>query len=187
MDPENNPGSTDPTVVEGGANVEGTALNLDQLNEKLGTNYKTIDAALAGLKETRNYVGKAGVVEKENAELKKQLEGGSGNYLTKDQYEQDMFYARNADLEPYKDIINARAKELSLRPAEAIEKDASLKGTLEKLRAADKQESSKSVLMSNSRLGQVTDDMAKAQEAAGKGDYRSASDSAVKAVMAGIK
>lgn len=184
MNPEDNQETTDTVEqTEGGTNVEGAALTLDQLNEKLGTKYTSIEDAVSGIKETKNYVGKAGKVEKENAKLKEALEGKSGDFITKEQYEQDMFYSKNSDLEPYKDIINARAKELGIRPADAIEKDDSLKTTLEKLRGFDKTESAKSVLMSNQRLGQVTDDMAKAQEAVTKGDFRTAQDSAVKAVM----
>lgn len=181
MDPEDNPSATDTGNPEGGDNVGGAALTLEQLNEKLGTKYNSVDDALAGLKETKNYVGKAGAVEKENAKLKEKLQ--VGEFITKDQYEQDMFYSRNSDLEPYKDIINARAKELGIRPADAIEKDASLKTTLEKLRGFDKTENAKSVLMSKQRLGQVTDDMEKANTALKSGDVRTAQDSAVKAVM----
>ena len=175
--PEDNPVATVPetTISEGSTNVEGTALTLDQLNERLGTNYKTVDTALAGLKETKNYVGKVG---KPQSDAPVDPE----KFITREQYEQDVFYSRNADLEPYKDIINARAKDLGVRPAEAVTNDASLKATLEKLRGYDKTESAKSVLMTNPRLGQVTDDMQRAQEASAKGDYRTAEQAAVKAV-----
>jgi hypothetical protein len=183
MDPDDNQEFTDTSFEEGNTNAEGTALTLEQLNEKLGTKYDTVEAALDGLKETKRYVGKAGTVEKENRALKEALNGKSGDFITREQYEQDMFYSKNSDLEPYKDIINARAKDLGVRPADAIEKDASLKQTLEKLRGYDKTEGAKSVLMSNQRLGQVTDDMEKAQTAQKAGDIRGASDSAVKAVM----
>jgi len=165
---------------EGNTPVEGTALTLDQLNEKLGTRYQSVDAALDGLKETKNYVGKAGQVVKD-------APVDPEKFITRDQYEQDVFYSRNADLEPYKDIINARAKDLGVRPADAVNNDASLKATIEKLRGYDKTESAKSVLMSNPRLGQVTDDMQRAQEAQAKGDFRTAEDAAVKAVTALFK
>lgn len=180
---EDNQEVTDTTFVEGDTNVESNALTLEQLNEKLGTQYPDMDKALAGLKETKNYVGKAGTVEKENQALKAALNGQGGDFITKDQYEQDMFYSKNSDLEPYKDIINARAKELNLRPADAVENDASLKQTLEKLRGFDKTEGAKSVLMSNQRLGQSDDKMEKAKEAAKTGDFRNAESNAVGAVM----
>ena len=181
--PEDNPVATVPESTptpEGSTHVEGTALTLDQLNEKLGTRYQTVETALEGLKETKNYVGKVG---------KQQVDAtvDPDKFITREQYEQDVFYSRNADLEPYKDIINARAKDLGVRPAEAVTNDASLKATLEKLRGYDKTESAKSVLMTNPRLGQVTDDMQRAQEASAKGDFRTAEDAAVKAVTSMFK
>jgi hypothetical protein len=176
--PEDNPDNSVTTYeVEGESPVEGTALTLDQLNSELGTRYQTVDAAIKGMKETKNFVGKAG---------KQQVEAtvDPEKFITREQYEQDVFYSRNTDLEPYKDIINARAKDLGVRPAEAVVNDASLKLTLEKLRGYDKTESAKSVLMTNPRLGQVTDDMEKARESLTKGDQRNAEVSAVKAVTA---
>lgn len=184
--PEDTQGVTDTSTGEGESNVGGEALTLNQLNEFLGTTYQTKEKALEGLKETKNYVGKAGVVEKENKALKEALKNSNGEFITKDQYEQDLFYSRHADLEPYKDIINARAKDLGVRPADAIETDPSLKSTLEKLRGFDKTENSKSVLMSNQKLGQVSDTMEKANEAMKTGDVRGASDNAVKAVIEGF-
>lgn len=181
--PEDNQLNTDTPNGEGVNNVESNSLTLEQLNEKLGTKYPDLGKALEGLKETRNYVGKAGTVEKENEELKKALNGNSGEFITKAQYEQDLFYSKHSDLEPYKDIINARAKELNIRPADAVNNDPSLKQTLEKLRGFDKTEGAKSVLMSNSRLGQVDDKMGKAHEAMKAGDTRTASNNAVGAVM----
>jgi hypothetical protein len=178
--PEDNPVAPVPPAGEGSTHVEGTALTLDQLNEKLGTRYQSVDAALNGLKETKNFVGKVGQVQSEATV-------DPEKFITRDQYEQDVFYSRNADLEPYKDIINARAKDLNVRPADAVANDASLKLTLEKLRGYDKTESAKSVLMTNPRLGQVTDDMQRAQEASAKGDYRTAEDAAVKAVTSLFK
>ncbi len=176
--PEDNPVVPVPESTptpEGNTHVEGTALTLDQLNSELGTRYQTVDAAIKGMKETKNFVGKVGQAQ---AEATVDPE----KFITRDQYEQDVFYSRNADLEPYKDIINARAKDLNVRPADAVANDASLKLTLEKLRGYDKTESAKSVLMTNPRLGQVTDNMQKAQEASAKGDFRTAEASAVKAV-----
>ena len=173
--PEDNPVATVPPVGEGSTHVEGTALTLEQLNEKLGTRYQSVETALDGLKETKNFVGKVGQAQGEATV-------DPEKFITLEQYEQDVFYSRNADLEPYKDIINARAKDLNVRPADAVANDASLKLTLEKLRGYDKTESAKSVLMTNPRLGQVTNDMQRAQEASAKGDYRTAEAAAVKAV-----
>lgn len=175
--PEDNPVVPVPAAqaTEGNTHVEGTTLTLDQLNSELGTRYQTVEAAVKGLKETKNYVGKVG------QEAKSQ-EVDTSKFVSKDQYEQDMFYAGQPKLAPYKEIINARAKELGIRPAEAVANDAALKTTLEKLSGYDETESAKSVLMTP-RLGQVTDNMAKAQDAASKGDYGSANLAATRAVL----
>lgn len=173
--PENNPAATVPEQSEGSAHVEGTTLTLDQLNSELGTRYQTVDAAVKGLKETKNYVGKVG-------QEPKAQEVDTSKFVSKEQYEQDMFYAGQPKLAPYKEIINARAKELGVRPADAVANDAVLKTTLEKLSGYDETENAKSVLMTP-RLGQVTDNIAKANEAAGKGDFRTAETAATRAVI----
>lgn len=180
--PEDNPVASVPEtpVSEGSTHVEGTALTLDQLNSELGTRYQTVEAAVKGLKETKSYVGKVG-------QVRETQEVDPSKFITKEQYETDVFYASNKNLEPYKEIINARAKELGIRPAEAIANDSALKTTLEKLSGYDETQNAKSVLMTNPRLGQVTDHLTKANEAAKSGDYRTAESAATKAVMETMK
>lgn len=180
--PEDNPvvPVTDAPATEGNTHVEGTALTLDQLNAELGTRYQTVEAAVKGLKETKRYVGQVG-------QEPKAQEVDTSKFVSKEQYEQDMFYAGQPKLAPYKEIINARAKELGVRPADAVANDAALKTTLEKLSGYDETENAKSVLMTNPRLGQVTDHLTKANEAAKQGDYRTAESAATKAVMETFK
>jgi len=175
--PDDNPVVPVPAapVAEGNTHVEGTTLTLDQLNTELGTRYQTVEAAVKGLKETKSFVGKVG------QETKTQ-EVDTSKFVSKDQYEQDMFYAGQPKLAPYKEIINARAKELGIRPADAVANDAALKTTLEKLSGYDETENAKSVLMTP-RLGQVTDNIAKANEASSKGDHRTADLAATRAVL----
>ena len=175
--PEDNPVVSVPpsSVGEGNTHVEGITLTLEQLNAELGTRYQTPEAAIKGLKETKSFVGKVG-------QEPRVQEVDPSQYITKEQYESDLFYAGKPNLAPYKEIINARAKELGIRPADAVTNDAVLKTTLEKLSGYDETESAKSVLMTNPRLGQVTNNMQKAQESMAKGDYRSAEAAATKAV-----
>jgi hypothetical protein len=173
--PEDNPVATVTDSSEGSTHVEGTTLTLDHLNSELGTRYQTVESAVKGLKETKNYVGKVGQEQKSQ-------DVDTSKFVSKDQYEQDMFYAGQPKLAPYKEIINARAKELGIRPADAVANDPALKTTLEKLSGYDETENAKSVLMTP-RLGQVTDNIAKANEAAGKGDFRTAETAATRAVI----
>lgn len=162
------------SVVNGDAQVE--SLSLDELNKLTGSTYKTVEDAKKGIQNLRSFVG-----AKEEKVIEKVV--NTGEFITKEQYEQDVFYSKHEDLVPYKDIINARAKELKLTPWDAVEKDNSLKDTISKLRVADETEKAKSVLMSSPRLGQVTDSLSVAREAVQKGDFNAASLNAVKAVM----
>lgn len=168
---------------EGDQSVEDTTqvskpegLTLEQLNTLTGKDYQSLDDATKGIENLSSFVGKREekVAEKLTSD---------GEFITKDQYEQDMFYSKNEDLAAYKDIINARADKLKVSPKEAVEKDPILKETLGKLRGFDDTEKAKSVLMSNPRLGQVTDNLQEAQEALTKGDHLTAEKKAVKAIM----
>lgn len=181
---EDKPEGTDPAQAEGASNVGDASQGLQpkdvfdlvKLNEELGTNYATPQKALEGLKNLKSFVGS-------KVETVKEKVLDEGKFITKEQYEQDLFYSRNADLAPYRDLINARADVLKTTPANVVESDPVIKSTLEKLRGYDDTEKAKSVLMSNPRLGQVTDALEVARAAADKGDFNVANDNAVKAVM----
>jgi hypothetical protein len=177
---------TEDFYSEGETNVEdasqepqqpkGDVFDLGALNKELGTNYASKEEAVKGLKNLKSFVG-----SKEEKVEKKVLD--EGRFIPKEDYERDMFYLKHADLEPYKELIDARSKVLGVSPSEVVEKDDYMKSTLEKLRGYDDTEKAKSVLMSNPRLGQVTDDLQLAREAVQKGDFVSAENSAVKAVL----
>lgn len=171
---------------EGVANVEDASqelqedvLDLDSLNTELGTNYSSKEEAVKGLKNLQSFVG-----AKEEKVSEKVID--EGKFVSKEQYDEDMFYSQNPDLDPYKEIISARATALGMSPKDAVAKDDVLKENLEKLRGYDDTEKAKSVLMSNPRLGQVTDNIKVGQEAAAKGDYVAAEAAATKAVMDAI-
>lgn len=182
---EDNPDFTDTEYSEGEANVEDSSqvpqqpkdvFDLGALNKELGTNYASAEDAVKGLKNLKSFVG-----SKEEKVKEKVLD--EGRFIPKEDYERDMFYLKHGDLEPYKELIDARAKTLGVSPSEVVEKDDYMKATLEKLRGYDDTEKAKSVLMSNPRLGQVTDKLQVAREAASKGDFVAAESNAVKAVM----
>lgn len=180
---EDTPQTPDTEESEGGQSVGDTTqdtkpegLTLEQINDLTGKQYKSLEDAQKGIQHLSSFVGKR--QEKVAEEV---IE--TGNFITKDQYEQDMFYSKREDLVPYKDIINARARELNLSVSEAVEKDEALKTSLDKLRGYDDTEKARSVLMSNPRLGQVTDKLSVAREASAKGDFVAAEKNAVAAVM----
>ena len=165
--------------TEGGENVK-NALELERLNTELGTNYKTLDDAIKGIKETRSYVG----AKKEKVAQEAVKEG---QFVPRDQYEQDMFYMQRPELAPYRDIINARATTLGQPLTEVVANDQSLKSTLEKLQNFDKVEKDKSVLMTNNRLGETKSKVDESRQALEKGDYQAANKAAVGSVLDLIK
>jgi len=179
---------TDPTLATDGSVNVGDAsrelqpkavFDLGKLNSELGTNYASVDEAVKGLKNLKSFVG-----AKEEKVQEKVLD--EGKFITREQYEKDLFYSQHEDLAPYKDIIDARAEVLKVSPKEVVEKDPILKGTLEKLRGYDDTEKARSVLMSSPRLGQVTDKLQVAQEQVAKGNYVAAEQNAVRAIMDAI-
>ena len=174
------------TVVGGSQELQEADV-LKQINEGIGGGtYKDLSAAIEGFKEARSAIGRygaeAGAAKKEAQELAEKI-ADPNSFVSKEQYEKDMFLTKNPEYEPYKDIISSRAKELDVPMHEVIEKDEPLKNTLEKLRKHDDTEEAKSVLMTNPRLGQATDKMKVAAEALKEGDHVSASQNAVAAVM----
>lgn len=170
-------------VGEGNQSVEDTTqvttpkgLTLEQINTSTGKDYKTLEDAVKGIQNLSSFVG-----QREEKVVKNLTQ--KGEFITKDQYNQDMFYSKNPELVPYKDIIDSRASVLKVSVQDAVEKDPILKDTLSKLHGYDDTENAKSVLMSNPRLGQITDKLQVAHDALAKGDHQAAEKSAVDAVM----
>ncbi len=186
--------------------VESKELH-EVLNEQLGTTYKTPEDALSGLKELRSYAGKAGKYEKAVAavmQAKSLTEDQAVNYImentnspapqaqpvpevpedvvTRKELEEIRFYDKNPDLEPFKTVINAVAEKTGKPLAEAVTLPE-IKILLEAKSANDQAEKSKSVLVSNPRIGQVQDKLAKAQEARNQGNLEAGAALATEAVI----
>jgi len=136
----------------------------DVVNEITGRTYKSDEDAIKGVAETYKYVG----AKKEEAV--KDIDPDS--YVSRDEYEQDMFYAKNSDYEPYKDLINGMRKD-GQSVSDVVQSD-SFKNIFEKAKAYDESQSAKSIIHSP-RLGKVTDKLSDAQklaqEAKQEGDY----------------
>lgn len=103
------------------------------------------------------------------------------DYVSRAELEEIRFFDKNPDLEPYRDVLKGlRAEGESFD--QVIAKDA-IKTLLEAKKEVDTTKKNKSVLETNPRLGQVTDKMSKAREALSSGDYNSAKQNAVSAVL----
>ena len=193
------------TSADGKGNDSKVVSIKDLLSEELGRDFPDDATALKAVKDTFSYVGKAGkykayndVIEKlqtkygdtekvkqimENlidGEVKPQVD--SKDYISRDQYETDTFFAKNSNLESHRELIEALRVKTGKSLNEVVELP-SFKSVYEKARAYDESEKSKSVLTTNPRLGQVTDKMTQARESASKGDYKGASASALSAVL----
>ena len=134
------------------------ALTLDQINEATGRNYKDIDTALKSLKDTRVEATKAGEYKKaldalatgESSELAEQVKA----------LREDNFYSKNPQYEGVRDLINQMGGD----PQEVVQTDA-FKSAFEKISGYEKTQSTKSVLETNPRIGQVKSKMTDAREA----------------------
>lgn len=153
------PKEVDVASVEGDEKVStvaeaGNSDVVNKINETLGRNYKDIDSALKGIKETYDYVGKP-KVEGKTDETSSTVDGDER--FTK--MEEDLFYLRNKEYEPYKAVI----RKMGGNPAEVVGSDE-FQTLYEKAKGYDESQSVKSVLHSNPRLGVVKDKMTSARE-----------------------
>lgn len=169
-------GAADPT--EGG-NVS-DSLTLAELEQHLGKQFPTKEAALKAFKDTFAYVGKK--MEDVKKELQSQLDPST--FASKEELQKtrdELYYSKHPELDSYKSLIEDMRK-----PGETIDQVVSkdtFKGIFDKVKAHDEMQKSKSVLQSNPRLGQVTDKISQAREALSKGDTNTASKNAISAVL----
>lgn len=204
---------TDPSKLSGaggGDNVSEETISLHKLvNKELGTNYADDDAALQGLKQTKDYVGRVGQVmpffdkakEKGIAtsklfEAMDQIVNGTpvtatpasadtDKFATKEQVlklQADIFYRDNPQVAPYRQAIDDYALATGKTQSEVVASDT-FKTLLENAKGFDEAQKAKSVLQTNSRLGVASDKLTKAQEAAKSGDFTGAANNAVGAVL----
>lgn len=176
------------------------------LSRELGKNFKDNDSAIKAIKDTFNYVGKAGGILKQNEELKSKLsmldqqttqQGQTSaqtvqpqntpapqDSVTKelmDKIDKLDFYDANPDLKEHSNVIEGLAKETGKKRSELLQSDT-FKTLIEKAKSFDAQERSKSVLTSNPRLGQIKDKISEAREIA-KDNPSQAQNAAIGAVM----
>lgn len=198
MEEELNPSVTIPSgddvaPVEGVENDSQTVGLKDILREATGREYPDDEAAYKSLTETYSYVGKLGQKVKsleqklQSAEVpvENQASAVSPDVLSKvealeAQLRETQFYANHPEYnnEDAKTLIKAMGN----NPETVVENEA-FKKAFSAIQANAEIEKSKSVLVSNPRLGQVTDKMTQAKEALAQGNHSAAADAAVQAVM----
>jgi len=186
---ESVPGDVDVASAEGQENVadEGnTGLTLEQINETTGRNYKTLDSALAGIKETVDFVGKAGQNQSKEAVDTNVLEELAKLRGT---VEAGQFYTEKPEYKPYETLIS----KLGDNPSEVVESEE-FKAVFEKAKAGEEALDAKSVLETNPRLGQQQDKVRESRDLVNEGlaegnvnKIRQAETAAVDAVLDSLK
>ena len=192
--------------VEGGetaSNGEGTIAKV--LSEVLGKPFKDDESALKSVKDTFKYVGDVGHIKKEISRVKETTGLSQEEILSrlaqadqptqsaqasvndevtalKQQLDEMSFYSERPDLKDYKATLNDIQSRTGQTLGEIAESE-SFKPLLEKARAFDESQKSKSVLESSPRLGRVKDKMTEAREAAKTGNQVGANKSAIGAVL----
>lgn len=210
-------GETNVPPVDGTENaldVKGNSALLHTiLNEELGTSYKSPEDAVAGLKETKNYVGKAGKYIKaveavmtakgvsEDDAVKYIMETvqtttpatQSEQVVQPAKVEQQGEFVSKAEFDKamfYKDNPDLvpfsnilNSLAVGGKTLADAAKDETFTSLVTAKKAQDESEQSKSALISSGRLGEVSDKLTQARESLDKGDWNSARVSAVSAVL----
>lgn len=182
----------------------------DVLAQALGKEFSSDEDALKSVKDTYQYVGKAGKGLKaieavmsskglsEDDAVKfimdstqptpepvvpAQATVDDSKFISRAEFEEKTFYAEKPELAPYKEILGAlKAQNPDKSLSEVAELD-SFKAVYSKAKTADEFEQSKSVLSTNPRLGQATDKLTQAREAAADGKVAAAANIAADAVI----
>lgn len=180
-----NPSDAEETVSESDAG----SLNLSELNQFLGKNFPTKEAALKSIKDTYSYTGKVGQLQKQIDELsagQAKPDTGSGLESTvrelQAKLEETTFLSERPDFKEYLPTLRELRKSTGKSMSELVASEA-YKPLFEKALAQDATQKKRSVLESNPRLGQVRDKFQEARESLEKGNYETAKDSAVSGVL----
>lgn len=149
------------------------ALSLTEINALLGKNYPSKEAAMKSFKDTFSFVGK-----------KVEPKIDPSQFISREQYENDMFYSKNEDFNKpeLKQIIDAMAKAQGVKPQDIVSQET-FKAVFSKVKGYDESQSMKSVLETNPRLTSSRDSLTQAREESAKGNTLKAEELAVKAVM----
>lgn len=149
------------------------ALTLEELSKTLGKEFPTKEAALKSIQDTYSYIGKK--TEMNDDELK------AKGYMTRSDFENEMFFKDNPTHASNKEVLEAIAKSRNITIKEAAALD-SYKSLYEKAVGFDKAESLKSVVESNPRLASAQTRAKTVADLVKSGSKEAASIEAAKAV-----
>jgi hypothetical protein len=186
---------------------ESDVANLkDVLGKALGKEFADDESALKSVKDTFAYVGKVGKFSKhidalvaktggdDNAQkYMEQIIENAGQpaptpvvddskFISREVYEEDKFFAKNSELEEYRDILVPLAK-ASGKTLQDVANDEKFKGLVEKAKVGETYEKSKTMMPSNPRLGAASDALTQARELQNNGNTVGANRLATQAVL----
>jgi hypothetical protein len=163
-------------LADGGEAVSNVSesISLKELKEVLGKDFKDKESALKSVKDTYRFVGKP----KETPKV------DESKFISKEQYEQDMFYSKNGsfDKPEFRSIIDSIAKAKGISHRDVVELPE-FKSIHEKVKGYDENQGLKTVLSTNPRLVASKDKLTQANEALRAGKKENAENLAVNAVM----
>lgn len=137
------------------------------------------ETAVKRVKDLQSYVGKQKSQKSEDA-VKELMD--SGQFITKEQYETDMFFSKNEQYNRDRELLEAIAVKNDISVREAVDTDT-YKSLSEKISGYEKSKESENVLKSNPRITETRDTLEKSRAALKDGDYRGAEDQSIKAVL----
>ena len=156
------------------------ALSLNELNSYLGKNFKDKESALKSLKDTFSYVGK------KTEDITPKID--PNQFISREQYETDMFYSRNAEYSTpeVREVIDAMAKAKGMSPKDVVNSDT-FKAVFSKVKGYDDSQSLRSVLETNPRLASTRDSFTKGAEHVQSGNKDAGEALITKAVLESLK
>lgn len=181
------------SVAGGAASVGGAELlDLSELNQLLGKNFPTKEAAMKSIKDTFSYTGQVGQLRAQLQALQSgqqpQATAGQDSELTstvkalQTELEEQRFVTERPELKDYlptlRELRNSTGKTLN----ELLNNEA-LRPLFEKSLAQDAVQKKRSVLESNPRLGQLRNKTQEAKDALKEGNHNLARETAVSAVL----
>lgn len=156
------------------------AMSLEDLNKTLGKDFKDKATALKAIRDTFNYVGK----KKEDVvkEVKQELDPSS--FISRDQYERDMFYSKNTEYDSpdIREVIESMSKAKGISPREVVESE-SFKKVYGAVKGFNENQKLKTVLETNPRLAGSTSKLSEAKEAFNNGQKETGERLVTEAVM----
>lgn len=181
--------SSDEEVSVSEQNMSGdtdvSQLTLNELEGVLGKKFPTKEAALKSIKDTYSYVGK----KKDTIAKEVKDEAIDPNkFISREQYEQDMFYSKNPEFDSpeIKKVLESIAKSDGVSVREAANSDA-FKSIFSAVSKVKQDEQTKSVLSTNPRLAASKNKLQEAQDARSAGNEDLARTLATQAVLESLE